>query len=339
MIDVITPPRTTLVTGATGLLGSNIVRVLLGLGAEVTALVRDADRARQLLPRSGGLRIIEGDVTRPETYLTALPGCAAVFHTAAYFREYSQPAGPDLDLLERTNVWAVMSLLDTALRSGVPVVVHLSSHGIMAPVPGGTADEKSPLTTKPRNEYIASKIRAEDKVREFRRRNQLRIPVIRPAWMWGPGDAGPTSAGRLFLAVARGTLRFVPRSGNHVVDARDVAEAAVAAAVLGDGEYIVAGTWRTLPDVCGEIVKITGSPLPRSIGPRTAFAVAATLEFQARLRRRPAVASRDGVRAMIEGTHRRVSSARAEQELGVAFRPIQQTLEDEAAWYRERGAL
>lgn len=42
---------------------------------------------------------------------------------------------------------------------------------------------------------------------------------------------------------------------------------------------------------------------------------------------------------MIEGTHRKVSSARAVQELGVVFRPLRQTLEDEAAWYREQALL
>lgn len=338
-MEPITTPRRALVTGATGLLGSSITRALAGLGTEVTALVRDERRARRLLPSSGRLRLLEGDVTRPESYASALPGCDAVFHTAAYFREYDQPGGPDLALLERTNVWAVTALLEAAARESVPVVVHTSSHGILAPVPGALADESSPVTTVPRNGYIASKIRAEERIREFRRHGAVRVPVIRPAWMWGPGDAGPTSSGRLFLAIARGALRVVPRGGNHTVDARDVARACIAAAAVGKGTYNVAGAWLPLPGVCADIAGVTGTTAPRAISPRVALAAAGALEFGARLRRRPPVASRDGVRAMLEGSHRRVSSARAEQELGVVFRPIRQTLEDEAAWYHEQEML
>lgn len=338
-MEPITAPNRALVTGATGLLGSNIVAALVGEGTEVTALVRDTERARRLLPASDGLRLLEGDVTRPESYASALPGCDAVFHAAAYFREYYQPGGPDLNLLERTNVWAVTALLDAAERVSVPVVVHFSSHGILAPVPGGLADENSPITATPRNGYLASKIRAEQRIREFRRHSDVRVPIIRPAWMWGPGDAGPTSSGRLFLAISRGALRVVPRGGNHATDARDVARASVSAAAAGDGEYIVAGPWLPLPGICADVAALTGTAAPRAVSPRVALAAAGALEFLARLRRRQSAASRDGVRAMTEGSVRRVSSARAEKELGVVFRPFRQTLDDEAAWYREHAML
>ncbi|MBO0786854.1 MAG: hypothetical protein J2P33_12360 [Actinobacteria bacterium] len=63
------------------------------------------------------------------------------------------------------------------------------------------------------------------------------------------------------------------------------------------------------------------------------------MKAQARLRRRNPVATRDGVRALLEGNRRRVSSAWAQRELGVTFRPLQETISDEAAWYREQGVL
>lgn len=327
-------PKRAFVTGATGLLGSNIVRAALDAGSEVTALVRDTERGKRLLPHSSGVRIVVGDVTRPESYEHALEGSDALFHTAAYFREYNQPGGPDFDLLERVNVGAVTGLLTAAVRARIPVFVHTSSHGIVAPVAGGLADESSPLTTKPRNGYMASKIRAEELVREFVSRHEIRVPVIRPGWMWGPGDAGPTASGQLFLSIARGRLRVVPRAGNHMVDARDVALACLAAADHGQGTYIVGGTWQPLPAICAEIAQIAGVTPPRTVPPGLALAAAGILQAQARVRRRPSVASRDGVRALIEGTSRRVSSERAERELKVTFRPPRQTLEDEATWYR-----
>lgn len=90
--------------------------------------------------------------------------------------------------------------------------------------------------------------------------HQLRVSMIRPGWMWGPGDAGPTSSGKLFLAVARGALRAVPQAGNHLVDARDVAHACVRAISAGDGAYIVAGSMTPLPDVCAEVASATWAP-------------------------------------------------------------------------------
>ena len=260
--------RSAVVTGATGLLGNNIVRQLLAHGCEVTAIVRDKERARRLLPASDGLRVVVGDVTQLNGFAFALRGAEAVFHTAAYFREYYQP-GYDPGLLHRTNVQAVLDLLQAALDAAVPVVVHTSSVGTLGTGPdadSSLADENSRLNGRgTRNAYFASKVRADEAVHAFCERHTLRVPVILPSWMWGPHDAGPTSAGRLFLAVARGELRAVPRAGNHVVDARDVASACIRAAVRGSGRYVVGGVWRTLPDVCGAVARTVGVAAPRAV--------------------------------------------------------------------------
>jgi dihydroflavonol-4-reductase len=103
--DVPARPRS-LVTGATGLLGSNLVRRLLDGDEEVVALVRDADRAKRLLPDDPRLRVSVGDITDPGSYRHLLEGVDEVFHTAAYFREYYQnPA--QIAPLEEVNVSAV----------------------------------------------------------------------------------------------------------------------------------------------------------------------------------------------------------------------------------------
>ncbi len=333
-------PRLAVVTGATGLLGSNIVRALLAGGGEVTAIVRDPERARQLLPRADGLRLLAGDMRQVEGFASALRGVDAVFHTAAYFREYYQPTR-DLALLRRINVDAVGELLRAASGAGVPTVVHISSSSAIDPPPGGVAaTEDTPLLAHARNGYTASKVQAEDLVRAFREDHAMRVPVIVPGWMWGPGDAGPTSAGRLFLSIARRQLRAIPDAGNHMVDARDVAAACVRAAVDGcTGRYIVGGVWRSLPEICFAVARATGVPPPRVVPMRVALSAVTVMEFQARLRGRQPTATRTGVRALIEGNRRRVSSARAEKEFGIASRPLEETLQDEAAWYHEHGLL
>lgn len=335
-------PARSLVTGATGMLGSQLVERLLAAGGAVTALVRDRRRGEELLPDHPALTVVTGDVTDLDSYRRHLPGLDAVFHTAAYFREYYQPA-PDLDLLHRTNVAAVEELLYASADAGVPVVVHTSSTTVLERgAAKAVIDEDSPPSRdRPPNAYRASKLRAEAVVARCVARTGLRVPLVLPAWMWGPGDAGPTAAGRLFLAVARGELRAVPSAGNHLVDARDVADACLRAAARGRSgrRYVVAGRWHPLPAVCAEIASAVGRPAPRAVPVRATLAFTTLLEWQARLRRRPPIATRVGVRVLVEGDQIRYSSGRAERELGVRFRPLAQTVADEAAWYRDHGYL
>ena len=109
------------------------------------------------------------------------------------------------------------------------MLVHISSATTIGTRPGGqTSDEGTPPDPGwERNGYRASKVRAELVIQGWSESDGVRVPVIVPAWMWGPGDAAPTASGRLFLAVARGELGAVPRIGSQIVDARDVAAAAV----------------------------------------------------------------------------------------------------------------
>jgi dihydroflavonol-4-reductase len=339
-----TAPRRALVTGATGLLGGAIVRQLLADGCEeVRALVRDRDRAARLLPTDGRVRAVQGDVTDVAGFRDELDGVDAVLHTAAYFREYYEP-GNDPELLRRTNVDAVRDLLEASVRAQVPVVVHTSSSGTLGrPADGSPAAEDTPPPTfgAKGNLYFQSKVHSEEAVRAFCARHELRVPIVLPGWMWGPGDAAPTDAGRLFLTAARGELSAIPRAGNHVVDARDVARACVRAAVAGVGErrYIVAGEWHSLTEICGEIARLRAIRAPRVVPARVALFMAGVFELQGALLRRRPLATRTGVRTITKDADMRVSSARAQRELGATFRPLAQTLADEAAWYREHGYL
>lgn len=336
-------PGRVLVTGATGLLGSNITTELLASGAEVLALARNPERATRLLPAHQRLRIIEGDITDTSTFAAHLPEAGAIIHTAAYFREYYQPGGNDPAQLQRVNVDAVTNLLRAAAHAGVPVVVHTSSATTIGTRPGGQpSDEDNPPDPGwERNGYRASKIRAEQIIREWPEQRGVRVPVIIPAWMFGPGDAAPTASGRLFLAVARGELSAIPRVGSHITDARDAARAAIAA--IGNGaharRYIVAGPWQPLPAITAQIAAATGTAPPRAVPAALAMAGSAGLELAARLRRRQPPATRAGTRVLLESNRQHLTSQRAERELGVTFRPLTQTIADEAAWYRNHDML
>jgi nucleoside-diphosphate-sugar epimerase len=333
-------PKRVFVTGGTGLLGGSIVRELLNRGAEVLALVRDAQRARQLLPDHEQLRFVKGDLTEVGDFASAVRDVDAVIHTAAYLREFFEP-GFNAELLHRTNVLGLTDLVRAAAAAGVPVVVHTSSTSTVGPAPnGGLADEDTPPPPR-QNAYHDSKLQGEEAIRKFCERHQLRVPIVLPASLWGPGDAAPTATGRLFLAAARGELRAMPRAGYYMVDARDVAAACIRAISDGVGlrRYIVAGVRRTIWDACAEIARLLGARVPRPLPARATYPLATVMELEAKLHRRPAVGNRLAARILLERDRVRLSSARAQRELGVSFRPFEQTIADEADWYREHDLL
>lgn len=136
-------PHHSFVTGATGLLGSQLVRQLLAGGGMVTALVRDLRRARRLLPDDPRLRRVVGDICEPSSYHGHLYGTDTVFHTAAYFREYYEPR-VDRERLHRTNVTALTELLPASADAGVPVVVYISSTTVLR-IRGGDAGDGTEL--------------------------------------------------------------------------------------------------------------------------------------------------------------------------------------------------
>ncbi|MBV2365898.1 NAD-dependent epimerase/dehydratase family protein [Streptomonospora nanhaiensis] len=338
-------PRRSLVTGATGLLGGNIVAHLLDAGGEVVALVRDPERARRLLPDHDRLTVAAGDITDPGAYSPLLPGCDAVFHTAAYFREFYRP-GADLEQMERVNVTAVGDLLRAAEAAGVPVFVHTSSINVLAATgPQRAADEDTGVPEHYRDldrsvDYASSKVRAERVVRDYAATSAMRVPIVLPGWMWGPGDAGPTSAGRLLQSLATGRMRAVPALSNYAVDARDVAAACVRAAVLPvTGRFVVAGAKHTIREIAEVVAKETGTPVPRAVPAWLAMAVVTLMEVSARLRGTEPTATRTGVAVLRDAAGRNISSARAQRELGIVFRPIERTIADEVAWYRAQGVL
>ena len=86
------------VTGSTGLLGNNLVRSLVENGHTVVGLVRSEEKGRWLLGDTGAA-LVKGDMRDVPAFASALDCCEAVFHTAAYFREYYQP-GDHAEALE-----------------------------------------------------------------------------------------------------------------------------------------------------------------------------------------------------------------------------------------------
>lgn len=328
------------VTGATGLLGSNLVRALLDQGHQVRGLVRSKEKAQRVFP-GGGVELVTGDMNNVPGFAASLAGCDVLFHTAAYFREYYQP-GDHKASLEKINVQGTVDLLIAAEKQGVQKAVHISSAGTIGKKPDGSPGDESTLPDDlaTSNLYFASKIDSELAIKRFLKERKLPVVMILPSWMWGPGDSAPTAAGKFVLDFLNKKIPGVVDGGCSMVDARDVAAATIHAAERGkSGErYIVGGNYFELAQVLATLERVTGVAAPtRKIPYGLSIAVGAASQTWARITGTPSLITIAGLRIM----HARVAvdSSKAIRELGASFRPFDETVRDEVAWFREHGYL
>jgi dihydroflavonol-4-reductase len=325
------------VTGAMGLLGSNLVRALRAEGHSVRALVRSKDKAQRQLGDTGA-ELVVGDMENVPGFVGALEGVDVLFHTAAYFREY-YGAGNHWPKLEAINVRGTLALAEAARARGVRRMIDTSSSGAIGLKPDGSpGDEKtppSPLTKG--NLYFKSKVVVAGQLQAFAARTGLDVVQILPSWMFGPGDAAPTGSGQLVLDFLAGKLPGIPPGGTTIVDARDVAVGMIRAAERGRAgeKYILGGEFHTLAEVVRALEQVSGRSGPRSQIPYpVALIFGAISQTWAKLTRGQTLVSLAGVRML--HAQLAVTSAKAEQELGWKHRPLKETLADEVAWFRAR---
>ena len=170
-----------LVTGATGFTGSDLIRKLVGLGANVTAIARSSSN---IDPFSGlNIHWVRGDVFDSNTVDNAVKDIAYIFHVAAAFRE----AKITNDVYHKVHVESTKLLAQRA--SDLPNFkrfIHISTVGVHSHVDHPPADEN--YRFKPGDIYQETKAEAELWIRDFSERRGLPLTVIRPAAIYGPGD-------------------------------------------------------------------------------------------------------------------------------------------------------
>lgn len=324
------------VTGSTGLLGNNLVRELLQQGHEVKALVRSLAKAKQ---QFGDLPIgyVQGDMDDISGFEAELAGCQALFHTAAYFREYFGN-GDHWQTLEKINVTGTIELFRAAMRQGVERIIHTSSSGV---IDSAVGDESSgPNPHADRNLYFKSKVVSDQKIRELVATEGAPVITILPGWMLGPGDLAPTASGQMVLDFVEGKLPGWFDGGASTVDARDVALAMISAVSKGKvGErYIVGGDYVPMKTLIDALVQVSGiRGAQRHIPTGLLLIFAGLSELYGRVTGKDVLITREGVQTMLD--KQKVSSAKAMRELGVKFRPLTETLSDELAFYAAAGKI
>ena len=327
------------VTGSTGLLGNNLVRLLLEQGHQVKALVRSKEKAVKLF---GDLPIEYevGDMENVESFATKLQGCDALFHTAAYFREYYQGSADHWTKLENINIKGSVKILEAAEKQGVMKAIYVSSSGTIGMKSDGSAGDETtpPSPFAAENLYFKSKVLADKAVDEFTQKSKMPVVQILPGWMFGIGDAAPTSSGQIVLDFLNGKLPGTFNGGTSTVDAKDVAQAMINAVELGkSGEkYLVGGEFYLMEEIIETLAEVSGNPkLKMKIPNFVILTLANFSELFSRLTGKPPMISKNGIKTL--QAKLTVDSSKAKRELGAKFRPIAETLADEVKWYRNNG--
>jgi len=320
-----------LVTGGTGFIGYHTARQLMNAGHRVRLLVRNESKARALygddMPQ-----LAVCDIADEAGVQKALKGCDGVIHTAAMVSIDRK----DAELVYNTNTQGTRNVIGQAVDMGVSKILHLSSVTAIFDEKAVLLDENSPPGTA-KNAYGRSKVDCEKYVRSLQEEGAP-VYISYPASVIGPDDPGMTEPhagliGNLYAS-------FAMPGGNQWVDVRDVAAAHVAIMErdLPPGRYCLGGHflgWRALGKV---LSRITGRRLPLvpvlGVTMRTLGKIVDAIQ--------PVLGADTPFtyEAMLYATRWvNLDNSKAEQELGIEFRPVEDSIRDALLSLLERGEL
>ncbi|MBV9736418.1 MAG: NAD-dependent epimerase/dehydratase family protein [Acidisphaera sp.] len=326
----------TLVTGATGFVGSAVARALAARGHRLRLLVRAGSDRRNLQGLEAEL--VEGDLRDADSLGRAVAGCRYLFHVAADYRLWV----PDPAAMLHANLDGTEALMIAAQSAGVERVVYCSSVAALGlSKSGAPADERTEVTQSAIiGPYKRSKYLAEQAVLALARERALPVVIVNPSTPVGPRDIKPTPTGRMIADAASGRMPAYLDTGLNVVHVDDVAEGHILALERGRiGEkYILGGEDFPMLPLLSLIEEVAGRRGPRlRLHEALLWPIALLNEGVARLA---------GIEPMVTRDHLRMarkkmffSSAKARAELGYAPRPARQAVEDAVAWFRANGMV
>jgi len=321
-------------TGATGFVGSHILRALLAAQYRVRALVRPG--SRPLTPLDG-CTTVWGDVLHSGDLVQCMVGCRYLVHAAAL---YSFSPGMREKMFV-TNVRGCAGVLEAAHQAGIERVVVTSSSSTVGPSYG-----KRPANEDDWDVEDGSSAYHRSKLQQARVALAAEVPVVLvlPTAPIGPGDWKPTPTGKMVVDFMRGRIFATLGGGLNVVAVEDVARAHILALQYGRPRerYLVGCENMSLSQLWERLAQICGRTAPTVHIP---FRLALTLGWADELRCRLFRKGKGGMGAPLiplEGVrmashHMYASSAKAQSELGYVATSVTAALERAVQWYRDNG--
>jgi len=322
--------RRVFLTGATGLIGGSLARLLAARGDQLVCLVRDTARGRAL--EKLGAEIVQGDINDDIALRRGFDGAELAYHVAGLY----DTGVVDEGALERVNVDGTRAFLQFAAHARVPRAVYVSTAVALGPTDSDAAEDnvwQGPFpSVYHRTKTHAHRLAAEAQVRG------LPLVNVCPTFVIGPDDSGP--AGRFINDLVHRRLPGLlsrPATFSYVhVD--DVAMGLVSTGELGRAgtTYVLGGERATVNDFAGRVCALAGVKPPRLRFPTAMARVGGrSLDVVSRLSRVRFSLSRENVdvaccRPWAPGWQR------AATELNYAPRRLDDVLPEVVDWYRRR---
>jgi dihydroflavonol-4-reductase len=320
----------TFVTGATGFIGSHVVRQLLLRGDRIRILARNSSRKSNV--EAFGCEIAIGDLKDSMSLLQCVQGCTRVYHVAADYRLWARNPQEIYD----NNVGGTRNLLSACCESGVEKVIYTSTVGTIGMRKDGLpADEDSPVKLDDMiGHYKRSKFMAEQVAREFAT-SGLPVVIVNPTTPIGAGDLKPTPTGRIIFETIKGRMPAYVATGLNLVWVEDVARGHLLAETNGRvGErYILGGENWSLEEILDALARICGRHTPRVRIPWTLALVAGYFEnfVMGRILRREPLIPLEGV--LMARYKMYISSEKARKELGYNPQPAEKALREAVNYF------
>jgi dihydroflavonol-4-reductase len=318
-----------LVTGASGFVGSRLVRRLVDRGADVRILRRETSRIDRFQDLTIDHHI--GDIRDGDAVRRAVSGCDLVFHVAGAISYWSG----DFAWMTAVNVTGTEHVVDACLDADIGRLVHTSSVATLGVPPFSERGDEKLIYAWDGYDfgYMSTKYAAERRALEVS--DELDVVVVNPALIFGPDDPG--LFGPMVKLVKQGLMPVYPAGGGCFVHVDDVVEGMLLAAERGrTGErYILGGenlSWREMLT----LIRIYYGCKPGvPIGHGTLRRIAYLMTAGARLLRRKPLFTPEMAEMVDMGLY--FDSGKAMKELGYSYLPVADKLYETLAWYEEHG--
>jgi dihydroflavonol-4-reductase len=318
------------VTGASGFIGSAVVRELLRDGVEVRVLIRGDDRRTM-----DGLdvEVIAGDVLDARAVARGTVGADACFHVAGMNQLWLRGRG-DIRRIYEANDRGAGLVLRTAAEAGCEKIVHTSTVAVIAQREGRHSHEDDIAIESSLNvHYARSKFLGEQRASELAKEGAP-VVIVNPSAPMGPWDVKPTPTGRFVLDFLRGKMPGYMETGLNIIDVQDCARGHILAAQKGKPgrRYILGHENLPIREIFGMLAELSGVPAPRFKVPKMVGLMAGFFsELKSRATGKPPNVPLAGVRLAMKPMF--YDNSRAITELGLPTRPVKETLRRAAAWF------
>ena len=318
------------ITGATGFIGKQVIRIVSESEHEVVCLVRKSSMGKEHL-RHSKIRIVEGDVRNKQSVLEGMKGCDWVFHIAGHYSFWE----PDDRIYREINVTGTTNVMECALENKVSKVVHVSTILVFGNPLDEPFNEKSEPGRVRFSTYAQTKFEGDQIVMNFYKHHGLPVVIIYPCSVCGEGDPKPSGKYVSDLINKRLPATVLHDATLTFVHVNDVAQGIVRAAQKPDnlGEKYILGKDAVNFQLLNQwISEISGVSLPKLYMPDalTMFiAKVFTLLSKLTGESPPWGMSVDQMKTMREGV--KADGSKAERELGFTYTPFRKALEEKIA--------